>query len=95
MDFQKIATCRKEILNFVQKCQSIQNCQSGEFEDSRFVKIDFTENLSAQYGIFYYDQKGVISGQYGSLSKKLAKIGYFHKIGFENCIEEEISFSNI
>ena len=30
-----------------------------------------------QYGIYYYDQKGVISGQYGSLSKK-AKIGYFH-----------------
>ena len=48
-----------------------------------------------QYGIYYYDQKGVISGQYGSLSKKLAKIGYFHKSGFESSIEEEISFSNI
>ena len=39
---------RKEIFNFVQKCQSIQNCQSGEFEDSRFVKIDFTGNLSVR-----------------------------------------------
>ena len=48
-----------------------------------------------QYGIHYYDQKGDISGQYGSLSKKLAKIGYFDKSGFENSIEEEISFSNI
>ena len=49
----------------------------------------------AQCGFFYYDQKGVISGQYGSLSKKLAKMGYFHKSGFESSIEEEISFSNI
>ena len=48
-----------------------------------------------QYGLYYYDQKGVISDQYGSLSKKLAKMGYFHKSGFESSIEEEISFSNI
>ena len=48
-----------------------------------------------QYGLYYYDQKGVISGQYGSLSKKLAKIGYFHKSGFESSFEEKIIFSNI
>ena len=48
-----------------------------------------------QYGLYYYDQKGVISGQYGSFGKKMAKIGYFHKSGFESSIEEEISFSNI
>ena len=47
------------------------------------------------YGLYYYDQKRVISGQYGSLGKKLAKIGYFHESGFESSIEEEISFSNI
>ena len=46
-----------------------------------------------QYGIYYYDQKEVILGQYGSFEKKLAKIGYFHKSGFESSIEEEISFS--
>jgi len=39
--------------------------------------------------------KGGYFWQYGSLSKKLAKIGYFHKSGFESSIEEEISFSNI
>ena len=53
------------------------------------------ENLAAQYGLYYYDQKGVISSQYGSLNKKLAKIGYFHKSGFESSIEEEISLSYI
>ena len=48
-----------------------------------------------QYGLYYYDQKGVISGQHGGFSKKLAKIGYFGKSEFESSIEEEISFSNI
>ena len=52
-------------------------------------------NNIAQYGIYYYDQKGVISGRYGGFSKKSAKIGYFHKSGFESSIEEKISFSNI
>ena len=50
---------------------------------------------SPQCGFYYYDQKGVISGQYGRFSKKLAKIGYFHKSGFESSFEEEISLSNI
>ena len=36
-----------------------------------------------------------ISGQYRGSSKKLAKISYFHKSGFESSIEEKISFSNI
>ena len=48
----------------------------------------------AQYGFYYYDEQGVISGQCGSLSKKLAKMGYFDKSGFESSIEE-ISFSDI
>ena len=29
------------------------------------------------------------------LAKKMAKIGYFHKSGFESSIEEEISFSKL
>ena len=59
--------------------------------------IDYTQIFRdiAQCGLCYYDQKGVISGQYGSLSKKLAKIGYFHKSGFESSIEEKISLLEI
>ena len=49
----------------------------------------------SQCGFYYYDQKGVIFGQYGSFSKKLAKMSYFHKSGFESSFEEEISLSNI
>ena len=49
----------------------------------------------AQCGISYYDKKGVISGQYYSLSKKMAKIGYFDKSGFESSIEEKISLPEI
>ena len=51
--------------------------------------------MPTQYGIYYYDQKGVIPGQYGGSSKKLANFGYFDKSGFESSIEEKISFSNI
>ena len=49
----------------------------------------------AQCGFFYYDKKGVVSGQYYSLSKKLAKIGDFDKSGLESSIEIEISFSKL
>ena len=57
--------------------------------------LALSQNRTAQCGFCYYDQKGVISGQYGRFSKKLAKIGYFHKSGFESSFEEEISLSNI
>ena len=50
---------------------------------------------NAQCGLYYYDKKGVISGQYYSLSKKMAKIGYFDKSGFESSIEEKISLPEI
>ena len=60
-----------------------------------WVGEKFLNFHTAQYGIHYYDQKGVISGQYGCFSKKLAKIGYFHKSRFESSIEEKISFSYI
>ena len=38
---------------------------------------------------------GVISGQYYRLSKQFIRIGYFHNSGFDNSIEEKISFSEI
>ena len=52
-------------------------------------------HINAQCGLYYYDKKGVISGQYYSLSKKLAKIGYFDKSGFESSIAEKISLPEI
>ena len=51
-----------------------------------YVKHSFFKT-SAQCGLYYNDKKGVIFGQYYSLSKKLAKIGDFHKSGFESSIE--------
>ena len=59
------------------------------------IVVAINQNDIAQYGIYYYDQKGVISGRYGGLSKKLAKIGYFDKSGFESSIEEKISLPEI
>ena len=55
----------------------------------------FNDIPNTQCGHYYYDKKGVISGQYYGLSKKLAKIGYFHKSGFESSIEEKISLPEI
>ena len=79
-----------------------QCCQIWQFLlkiDKTFYHLHWIGGFSvkdhALYGFFYYDQKGVISSQYGGLSKKLVKIGYFHKSGFESSIAEEISFSNI
>ena len=64
---------------------TIQNCKVSVRQDT----------VRAQCGISYYDKKGVISGQYYSIIKKLAKIGDIHKSGFESSIEEEINFSEI
>ena len=61
------------------------------YEPWMFSKVMF----GTQYGFYYYDQKRVISGQYGGLSKNLAKIGYFHKSRFESSIEEKISLPEI
>ena len=66
-----------------------------KFSHSKCVILVFQVSKLAQCGFFYYDKKGVISGQYYSLSKKLAKIGYFDKSGFESSIEEKISLPEI